>query len=403
MKRVHVELLTKDVPSGLFGGVGHETFTDAAGAFRLGGLDPGRYYLCGTAPSLASGSAASGYAPTCYPGTATLTDAQLLVIARAESRDVSLAMIAPTRLASVSGTAIDASGQPLSGGFVLLSGRAGFPRPAAAPIQANGAFTIAGIPPGEYALRTQDVTTRGPGYQYRPDVSVAAVSVHDEDVTGVVLAPVKAVAVSGRLIVPAGSAASVQSRFIRIGTISATPLPLVVSPPPAAVVGADLTFQFSTPALPMFIQVQGAGSLIANAVRVGGRNVIDTPIDFQSGRDVGHVEIELTESPSLTATAIAPGAVAASDWCLLVFPQDRNKWTTPDFPGRSFAALWHIDARPFAIRTLAPGRYYAVALNRFENGWRDPDFLSTLRSRALAFELGDAERRTLRLQLITLP
>jgi hypothetical protein len=44
-----------------------------------------------------------------------------------------------------------------------------------------------------------------------------------------------------------------------------------------------------------------------------------------------------------------------------------------------------------------------VALNRFDNGWRDPDFLAMLRSRALAFELGDAEHRTLRLQLITLP
>jgi len=286
---------------------------------------------------------------------------------------------------------------------VLLSGRTGFPRPVGGTIQADGRFTISGIAPGEYALRTRAATTRGAGDQYRPDVSVAAVSVHDKDVTGVVMAPVKAVTVSGRVIVPAGSAASLQPKFIRIGTVPATPQSLVVPPPPAAVVSADLSFQFTTPARPMFIQVLGAGSLIASAVRIDGRNVIDAPIDFQPDRDVRHVEIELTESPSLTATAVATGAAAANDWCLLVFPQDRGKWAIPDSPGRSFAALWHIDAKPFAIRTLAPGRYYAVALTRFDNGWRDPDFLAALGSRALAFELGAAEHKSLRLPLITPP
>ena len=160
--------------------------------------------------------------------------------------------------------------------------------------------------------------------------------------------------------------------------------------------------QFTAPALPVLIQVLGAGPLLETAVRIGGRNFIDTPIDLRSGQDVRGVEIELTESPSLTATATA-GGVAANDWCLLVFPQDRTKWTSRDYLGHSFSSLAHIDARPFAIRTLAPGRYYAVALSRFDNEWRDPNFLETLRPRAMAFELRDAEHKALRLQLVSLP
>jgi hypothetical protein len=163
----------------------------------------------------------------------------------------------------------------------------------------------------------------------------------------------------------------------------------------------DLTFQFTAPALPVLIQVLGAGSLREKAVRIG--NFIHTPIDLRAGLDVRGVEVELTESSSLTATATAADGRAAKDWCFLVFPQDRTKWKSPDHLGGSFAILWHIDARPFAIRTIAPGRYYAVALSRYDNGWHDPDFLDTLLPRALAFELGDAERKALSLQLVPLP
>jgi hypothetical protein len=216
------------------------------------------------------------------------------------------------------------------------------------------------------------------------------------------MAPINAVTVSGRLIVPANLAAAVQTRFIRIETVAATPPPLVQSFSPLGVVKPDFTFRFTTPALPMLIQVLGTGRLIAKAVRVGGRNLIEAPIDFRSGRDMAGVEIELAESPSLTATAIAVDGRAANDWCLLVFPQDRSKWKSRDFAGRWFAA-WHIDAGLLAIRTLAPGLYFAVALNHFVNGWRDPDFLEELRSRAFAFELKDADRKALRLQLISLP
>jgi hypothetical protein len=402
MKNVHIELLVKDVPSGTFGRAGHDTFTADSGTFRLSGLDAGRYYLCGTTVRAGPGSPSSEYAPTCYPGVARVADARPIVLTVAEVRDGSFAMQVAARLATVSGAAMDANRRPVPAGTVLLSARAGFPGPLSGTIQANGRFAIPGVPPGDYVASTSGPSSQTRDQQYRPDRSVAAVTVGASDISGVVVAPVKAVTVSGRLIVPVNSAATTQTRFIRIGVVEASPQPFVGPPPPAAVVNPDLTFQLQAPALPVMIQVLGAGPLLETAVRIGGRNFIDTPIDLRSGQDVRGVEIELTESPSLTATAIA-GSAAANDWCLVVFPQDRTKWTSRDYLGHSFTVLWHITARPFTIRTLAPGRYYAVALSRFDNEWRDPDFLETLRPRATAFELGEAERKALRLQLVTLP
>jgi hypothetical protein len=402
MKNVHVELLVKDVPSGTFGRAGHDTFTGDSGMFRLGALDAGRYYLCGTPLSLGPNSQSSEYTSTCYPGVAGIADARPIVLKTAEVRDGGFAMRMAAKLATVSGRVLDAGGEPVSAGSVLLSARAGFPGPLAGTIQTNGRFAISGVLPGDYIASTSSPPSRTRDQPYRPDRSVAAVTVGAGDISDVVMAPVKAVTVSGRLIVPRNSAVATQTRFIRIGVIEASPQPFVGPPPPALAVNPDLTFQFTAPALPVLIQVLGAGPLLETAVRIGGRNFIDTPIDLRSGQDVRGVEIELTESPSLTATATAGGA-AANDWCLLVFPQDRTKWPTRDYLGHSFASLWHIDARPFAIRTLAPGRYYAVALSRFDNEWRDPDFLETLRPRATPFELGDAEQKSLRLPLVSLP
>jgi hypothetical protein len=94
------------------------------------------------------------------------------------------------------------------------------------------------------------------------------------------------VTISGRLIVPGNSAASTQTRFIRIRTVEASPQPFVEPPPPAPVVNPNLTFQFTAPALPVLIQVLGAGSLLEKAVRIGGRNFINTPIDLRAGMDV---------------------------------------------------------------------------------------------------------------------
>lgn len=401
MSNVQVELLTKDIPSGMLGRTGHQTLTDNSGGFRLGALDAGHYFLCSTVLSRELNTQA--YAPTCYPGTSTVANARVIALRVGENRDGSFAMQTIPRLATVSGTANDVNGQSLQDGSAVLTARAGFPGPYTGPIQGNGSFGIVGVPPGEYVAATRSLATPTPAQRYRPDRSIALVNVKTDDVSGVVLAPIKAVTISGRLIVPVNATASMQTRFIRIGTVEASLQPFVRPPPPAPVVNPDLTFEFTAPALPVVIHVLGAGSLLQKSVRIGSRNFVDAPIDLRSGLDVNGVEIELTESPSLNATAITADGQAARDWCFLVFPQDRSRWTSPDPLGNSFAVLWHIDARPFAIRTLAPGRYYAVALSRYDNGWRDPDFLDTLRPRALGFELGEAERKTLNLRLVLLP
>src|SRR5262249_51462752 len=159
--------------------------------------------------------------------------------------------------------------------------RAGFPGPFTGPIQVNGSFAISGVPPGEYVAATRSLALPTPSQQYRPDRSVALVNVKTDDVSGVVLVPIKAVTISGRLTVPVTAAASMPTRFIRIGAVEARPQPLVTSPPPAPVVNPDLTFEFTAPALPVVVHVLGAGSLLQKSVRIGMRNFVDAPIDLR--------------------------------------------------------------------------------------------------------------------------
>jgi len=402
---VRVQMLTKDLASGQFSVyTGHAGITDTAGEFRLNGLPSGRYYLCATSPPSGAHPALSEYATTCYNGTANVADAQAIILGRAETRDVRFVMQPAIRTATVSGTVVDANTRPVTQGRVLLTSRTALPPRLEAPIQSNGTFTVSGVLRGEYVLTALPSSPLEiPTSTYRPVLSVAAVTVTGSDVKSVVMEPVKAVTVSGRLIVPPQSAASLQTRFIRIGTVPMASPPLVAAPPPAAVVNPDRTFQFTTPALPMFIQVLGAGPLIEKAVRIGERDFIDTPVDFQPGHDVANVEVVMMESPALTATiTVAGGGIPKEPFYLIVFPQDRNKWTEPFFHGR-FAELSLDAGTTFAIRTLRPGQYYAVAVDRVDNRWRDADFLDSLRPSAVPFELREAEHKTLTLRLTTSP
>ena len=138
----------------------------------------------------------NGYAPTFYPGTADTASAQKLTVATGQTLNEINIMLLATRTATISGVAVDAEGRPM-GGFVQIvsrGGATGLGGPGG-PILPDGTFSIPNVTPGEYVLRANNPRlndSAGPPNGPRPpQFSIAFVSVNDEDVAGVRLAPVR--------------------------------------------------------------------------------------------------------------------------------------------------------------------------------------------------------------------
>ena len=109
--------------------------TDDQGQFRLFGLSPGEYVVSATLRT--GGPEATypagetpGYAPTYFPGTGNVLDAQRIALGLTqEQAGVSFSLLA-TRLVRVSGAILNSQGAPATGGMVTLT-------PAAARIGAG--------------------------------------------------------------------------------------------------------------------------------------------------------------------------------------------------------------------------------------------------------------------------
>ena len=109
--------------------VGQMASTNDLGEYRLFGLSPGQYYLSATLRNLmmfAESDDRSGYAPTYYPGTASVAEAQRVSVGLGQTLpEVNLTLI-PMRTARISGTAVDVEGKPVStGGMVMVVERGG--------------------------------------------------------------------------------------------------------------------------------------------------------------------------------------------------------------------------------------------------------------------------------------
>jgi protocatechuate 3,4-dioxygenase beta subunit len=391
--------------------------TDDVGAYRIFGLSPGQYYVSATPTagtfvdfgpfrtSVEGEEARHGYAPTFYPGTADPALAQRLAVGLAETlAGVDIQMLA-TRAATITGTATDSHGRPLPGivqirphgGTAGLGGTGGVIRP-------DGAFSISNVTPGEYALVVNG--PRGPGELTTrptdgPEFALAYVTVNGDDITGVQLTHVTPVGITGRVVFDDQSAArSVKASAVRVATLAAivgdaglgigsggSPLP----------VNDDFTFAMKTTPGRMSIQATTSGWLL-KAVRVNGRDATDTDLDV-GAQGLSDVEIELTNRlQEVSGTVTDSSGMPVADATVLLFAQDRSRWTAP-------LLRYEKRIRPnakgeFAVSTLPPGTYYAVAIDRTDTiEGQDPDFLERLSRYASAFALTVGEHRTLTLKL----
>jgi hypothetical protein len=387
---------------------GRTTQTNDIGEFRLFGLPPGQYYLSATfrggmgGPMDAVSDDRSGYAPTYYPGTPNIAEAQRITVSLGQSlSDVSMALV-QSRTARITGTAVDSSGKPLAGGFLMMMSRSGpmFMSSGGSMIRPDGTFTVSNVAPGEYTLNAQ-MPGGMPGEM--GEFASMSLTVTGDDISNVQLIGSRMISVTGRIIVNQEDARSLQPSSMRIMTGPVNPDQMMMGGGGGRI-NDDLSFEVRTrPGLQM-IRLQAAMAMPSGwstrAVRYNGVDVTDTGIDFRPNEDVSGIEIELTNHPSeVSGLVTTVRGEPSKDYTVVVFAQDSQKW--------GFMSRYLSTGRPdqdgrFKIRNLPAGSYYAVALDYIEQGDQtDPEVLDKLRDHGTLFSLNEGETKTLDLKLQT--
>jgi hypothetical protein len=375
--------------------------TNDVGEFRMFGLPPGQYYLSATLRSGmmmgADSDDRSGYAPTYYPGTANVAEAQRLTLGVGQTlNDITLALI-PARTVRISGTALDSNGKPLSGGFIMVTqpSGGGFSSGPGGQIKPDGSFSLSGVAPGEYTLRAQPMG----GFGEVPEYATTHVTVGTEDITGLLLAASKPVKVIGQIIVPPG--ATFQPGATRLIASSADPDAMPFGPPTGGKINDDLTFELKLPPGRSIISLVGrtAGDFVTKAQRLNGVDVMDTGIDVRPGDDITGLEIELTNQQSqLTGGVSNSRGQPAKDYSVVVFARDREKWTLPQT--RYVRSAQPDQDGRYKLTGLPAGDYYAIALDYVDFAdINDPEFLDRIKDRATSFLMDDGGTRVLDLRI----
>jgi hypothetical protein len=375
--------------------------TNDIGEFRLFGFPPGQYYLTATLPRFQMADDRANqpaYAPTYYPGTGSIAEAQRLAIAAGQVVAGMNMTLLPVRGMRVTGTVVDSSGRPASHGSVTL----GQPTPAASPsfisgnLKPDGTFSLSNVTPGEYVIRWfgQELGER----------ALAQVTVGGADVDGIVLVAVKAATIAGRITIDRAATDTIKPSEVRLAVGAVRPEDdYATASAGVPLINDDFTFQMKP--WPGRLLITGGAvkaGWMAKAVRLNGADVTDTGLDV--GVDgISGLQVEMTNIVSEVSGTVtdASGSPTRNAW-VVVFTQDREKWRVNN---RNVVAIRPDPTNEYRARTLRPGAYYAVAVavDALEPGeWSDPDVLERLRARAVAVEIGQGERKTVNLTLTPL-
>lgn len=383
-------------------GFGDET--DDTGAYRLYGIAPGDYYVSATLRAqgfMADSDDSTGYAPTYYPGTGNVAEAQRVAVGLGqEITNISFALL-PTKTVRITGTVIDSRGERLSTGFVMLQESMDAAVPgvmfmsrAGGRIRPDGSFTLSNVSPGSYSL----MVNAGGG----PDSesAVTSITVGNEDLSGLNLVTGKGASLSGRVVAAQGTTGELPLTGVQIFAQPARFEPMMGSAPGR--VESDGTFRVTGLRGRRLFRVNGLPpTWVLHSVRLNGQDVTDTGVEFKGEASGEGLEILLTDRVSeINGKVTTERGEPTREYTVVVFPDDSTKWT---FPSRYVRAARADQEGLFKIRGLPPEeRYLAVAVDYLEEGeGGDPLFLENIKERATRVSLGEGEVKALDLKLIT--
>jgi hypothetical protein len=280
----------------------------------------------------------------------------------------------------------------------------GFDPVRSARADADGRFTFASVPPGQYRILARStlaspLTTSGSPLIVPPgnsQVAFADVTVDGEDVANVSFALQTEFTISGRIAFE-GEKPPPPLADLRVSV----PMTLTIANAGLAVPQVRLesggTFKAEgiVPGLyRMFGNIQGLrapiGAWWLKSLVVNGRDMLDAPLDLRQGTD--QAVLTFTDRASEIAGTLtdAQGAPAPEAYAV-AFSADRSAWF---FNSRRIAAVRPGRDGQFSIRNLPPGEYRIAAVVDLDQGeWFDPAVLERLLPSAAAITLTGVEKK----------
>ena len=357
--------------------VGRTDSSDDTGGFRIYGLAPGHYYVAASLRVAPADSVMdTTYAPTYFPGTGNLVEAQRITIEPGGEAFADFRLL-PVRRVRVAGSVFTSGGGPASAFLSLVSDASehGVPLGAGAATREDGGFTLADVAPGRYTLF---VSLRGPD----AEAGEIPLTIGDDDVTGLTLVTTPPTAVRGTFAVdpaamrPLPRAAGITARSMR-----------ACGPMTAGTVSGS-TFEIAVPPGPFALDVHGlpAGWTV-KSIQIAGIDATDGGVDLRSRRSAD-ARIVLTNR----VTEVT-GVVPAGTHSVVIFPADPARWSNP---ARNIRAAVPDAKGAFRAIGLPPGpSYRAIAVDYLEEGeGEDPDFLSSVSALATPLSLAEGQRLT---------
>ena len=385
----------------------HARPTDDTGAYRLFGLEPGRYYLSvrpdddRVSPDI--DTSVTGLAPTYYPSTAMASEAQPIDVAAGAEAVADIALVA-TRVTTVSGEVFDTAGRPPSAASSCCTPRATtMTADTASVVRPGGGFTLSGVAPGDYTVgvraffdeaETMRIASTGtldgaPAFSMPLSVSGEPI----EDLRILVPPPVD---VSGRVVFEEHTGRRRLRRRVCEHTLG--DMDVGVRNP----VGPDGRFTLRLrPGTWRFSPRTPPGWMVKRLTFRGTAVDPDAPVEV-SGEPGGRLEVLLTSQlTAVTGTVSDASGAPVLEYHAIVFPAER-----PDPPHgrRHRTRLGTSDAGPVPLDRLPPGDYLVAAVVDVDPGEAvSDDTIDSVRESATPVRVREGQTETVALKLPPLP
>jgi hypothetical protein len=386
-----------------------------------------------------------GYAAVYFPGTTDPAEASVIELGAGEERMGIVLTLPLVPTSTVTGQVSRSDGLPVPTVQVTAiretaSEALGFPFASILPVRSqigpDGKFTISGLQPGTYAIMARAPSVApargrgaaGFGASWPPGVpppppppppapgrGVTPAQMFDlwaevtltaagEDIEGLSLVLQPGMTVSGQIRfeatsrTPPSDLSQVSVRLMP--PPSATGISMGVPPAQA---NADGSFSFRGVGPGSYILTASGPGMnpagrpapewILRSAIIGGRDILDMPMDVRAQQDVSDIVVTFTDRVTELSGSLVDGAGRpAPEYYVIVFGTDARQWrqgsrwlrqpTRPASDGR------------FRLTGLPAGEYYLAALAEYDqNEWHTPGFLEQVVPGAIRLALGEGEHK----------
>jgi protocatechuate 3,4-dioxygenase beta subunit len=377
--------------------------TDDRGRFKAMNVMPGDYVMSASIPAhLIIGGVRTAYAPVFWPDTGALSAASPLQVRADEEIGGLVLTLRPVPVVRVSGVARNSTDTPFSGIVRLTPARSADTAADGRTFtpDASGEFSFDDVPAGDYVVQAV-VSGGSQGTEY----AMRTLTVAETGPDALLLRTSPGSSVSGRFVLEGANGGEVMWGY----AASALPIDVAWTGGSKSNLGGPISdgepFRMSALAGPTRLRISSDDeNWYLKSMFINGFDAADAVFDFGfDGRDYTDVEVVFSRlGATLTGRTTDERGGAVRDYAVYVFSTDRDKWVSGS---RSVRVARAAADGAFLIRSLPPGNYWAVAVDRVDilppaADAVDPALLETLLPYAASVVVGESETRDVALRLV---